>query len=60
MTEFDNVIINRPQFTNNSAVVGSVLTNLQAAGSVLTNMQAVDCGTVNQDVVIELHILGRT
>ena len=60
MTEFDNVIIDCRQFTNNSAVVGSVLTNLQAAGSVLTNMQAVDCGTVNQDVVIELIILGHT
>ena len=59
MTEFDNVIINCPQFTNNCAVVGSVLTNLQAAGSVLTNMQAVDCGTINQDVVIEQIILSH-
>ena len=49
MTEFDNVIINRPQFTNNSAVVVSGLTNLLV----------VDCGIVNQDLVIELIIPGH-
>ena len=46
--------------TNNSDVVGSVLTNQLAACSVLTNMVAAESGTGSQDVVIEMHILGRT
>ncbi len=49
MTAYDNVIIDCRQFTNNSAVVVSGLTNLLV----------VDCGIVNQDLVIELIILGH-
>ena len=47
MTAYDNVIIDCRQFTNNSAVVVSGLTNLLV----------VDCGIVNQD--LELIILGH-